>query len=157
MGYYMQEKIVEIILHLISDIRNQKIVEENVIKKLVDKGYTQSEISAAFSWIYDRIQFGESLLVDGEQKTLSKSYRVFHDAEKLIFTSDARGYLIQCYELSLIDEWDVEFIIDRAMFTGFSKVGIKEAKALVASTLFDFDDSDRVGSRIMLNSKDTVN
>jgi uncharacterized protein Smg (DUF494 family) len=153
----MQEKIVEIILHLISDIRNQKILEENVIKKLVDKGYTQSEISAAFSWIYDRIQFGESLLVDEDQKSTSKSYRVFHDAEKLIFTPDARGYLIQCYELSLIDEWDVEFIVDRAMFTGFSKVGIKEVKALVASTLFDFDDSERAGSRIMLNSKDTIN
>lgn len=152
----MQEKIVEIILHLITDIRNQKNVEESVIKKLVDKGYTQTEISAAFSWIYDKIQFGESILSDTSQNTPTHSHRVFHEAEKLIFTPESRGYLIQCFELGLIDEWDIEFIIDRAVFSGFSKIGLDEIKSFVASAVFNYDDSDRIGSRIMLSSKDTI-
>ena len=50
-----------------------------------------------------------------------------------------------------------KYIIDRVVFSGFSKVALKEIKALVISAIFDFDDSDRIGSRIMLNSKDTVN
>jgi uncharacterized protein Smg (DUF494 family) len=152
----MQEKIVEIILHLITGIRDHKNVEESVIKKLVDKGYTQTEISAAFSWIYDKIQFGESILADTNQKAASHSYRVFHEAEKMVFTPEARGYLIQCYELGLIDEWDIEFIIDRSTFSGFSKIGLDEIKSFVASAVFNYDDSDRIGSRLMLSSKDTI-
>jgi len=64
---------------------------------------------------------------------------------------------MQCYELGLIDEWDMEYIIDKVVFSGFSKVTLSEIKSLVISTIFDFDDSDRIGSRIMLSSKDTIN
>lgn len=152
----MQEKIVEILLQLITGIKENKVIEESEINRLIEKGYTQTEISAAFSWLYDKVQFGESLLTDADEIS-PKSYRVFHEAEKLIFSQETRGYLMQCYELGLIDEWDMEYIIDRVVFSGFSKVTLSEIKSLVMSAIFDFDDSDRIGSRIMLNSKDTIN
>lgn len=152
----MQEKIVEILLQLITGIKEHKVIEESEINRLIEKGYTQTEISAAFSWLYDKVQFGESFMTDTAEIS-PKSYRIFHEAEKMIFSSEARGYLMQCYELGLIDEWDMEYIIDRVVFSGFSKVNLSEIKSLVMSAIFDFDDSDRIGSRIMLNSKDTVN
>ena len=153
----MQEKIVEILLHLITGIKEHKVIEESEINRLIEKGYTQTEISAAFSWLYDKVQFGESLLSDNNEDICPKSYRIFHDAEKMIFSPEARGYLMQCYELGLIDEWDMEYIIDKVVFSGFSKVTLSEIKSLVISTIFDFDDSDRIGSRVMLSSKDTIN
>jgi len=152
----MQEKIVEILLQLITGIKEHKVIEESEINRLIEKGYTQTEISAAFSWLYDKVQFGESLLTDTVEIS-PKSYRIFHEAEKMILSPEARGYLMQCYEMGLIDEWDMEYIVDRVVFSGFSKVTIGEIKSLVMSAIFDFDDSDRIGSRIMLNSKDTVN
>jgi uncharacterized protein Smg (DUF494 family) len=153
---YMQEKIVEIILHLVTDMRNQNFLDENTINKLVDEGYTQSEISTAFSWLYDKVQLGENLFIAEEQGKDSASHRHFHEAEKQVFTPEARGYLMQCYELGLIDQWDIEFIVDRVMYTGFSRVSINEIKSLIAAAIFDYDDSDKIGSRIMLNPKDTI-
>jgi hypothetical protein len=35
-------------------------------------------------------------------------------------------------------------------------VGIDEMKSVIASIIFDYDDSNRIGSRLMLNSKDTI-
>jgi uncharacterized protein Smg (DUF494 family) len=152
----MQEKIVEIILHLVTDMKNQNFLDENTINKLVNEGYTQSEISAAFSWLYDKVQLGENLFIADEQGKGSTSQRYFHEAEKLIFTPEARGYLMQCCELGLIDQWDIEFIVDRVMYSGFSRVSINEIKSLIAAAIFDYDDSDKIGSRIMLNPKDTI-
>jgi uncharacterized protein Smg (DUF494 family) len=152
----MQEKIVEIILHLINGLKDNNPIEETVVEELIQKGYTQTEISAAFSWLYDKIKIGETLLY-GKKDMSEKSYRVFHEAEKLFFTPEAQGYLIQCYELDLIDELQMEYIIDRAIFSGLGKVGIEEIKSFVLYTLFDLDDSDNTGSRIMINPKDTIN
>ena len=152
----MQEKIVEIILHLINGLKDESPIEEQVVDELIEKGYTQTEISAAFSWLYDKIKIGETVLY-GKPTKEGKSYRVFHEGEKLFFTPEAQGYLLQCYELGLIDELQMEYVIDRAVFSGLGKVGIEEVKSLVIATLFDLDDSDSTGSRIMINPKDTIN
>jgi len=152
----MQEKIVEIILHLINGLKDNNPIEEQVVEDLIQKGYTQTEISAAFSWLYDKVKIGETIFY-GNPSTGGKSYRIFHDAEKHFFSSDAQGYLLQCYELGLIDELQMEYIIDRVIFSGLTKIDINEVKSLVLSTLFDLDDSGNTGSRIMINPKDTIN
>jgi uncharacterized protein Smg (DUF494 family) len=152
----MQEKIVEIIVYLISEMRNNKQLGEIDLNSLVDRGYTQTEISTAFSWLFDKINIGENVIVDSEPGT-PHSHRVLHDAERMIIAPEGYGYLIQLRELGLIDEVDIEMAIDRVMMAGFTRVGVQEMKSVIASVLFDFDDSDRVGSRLMLNSKDTIN
>jgi len=43
------------------------------------------------------------------------------------------------------------------MVAGFSKVTVEDMKTVVAAVMFDFDDSDRIGSRLMLSSRDTIN
>ena len=59
-------------------------------------------------------------------------------------------------ELGLLDDMEIELIIDRIMMAGFGSVTIVEMKSVVASVMFDYDDSNRIGSRLMLNSKDTI-
>jgi uncharacterized protein Smg (DUF494 family) len=151
----MHEKIVEIIIHLISRLEDNNPMEIKIVDELIQHGYTQTEISAAFSWLYDKIKIGETILYGKD--SVEKSHRIFHEAEKLIFTPEAQGYLIQCYELDLIDELQMEAIINRAIFSGISQIGIEEVKSLVLYTLFELDDSDNTGSRVMINSKDTIN
>lgn len=151
----MQEKIIEIIVFLINEMRNNKRLGEIDLRILSDHGYTENEISTAFSWLFDKINLGENILANEEPNT-PHSYRILHDAERSIITPDAQGYLIQLRELGLLDESAVETLIDRVMMTGFSKVDLMEMKILIASLLFDYDDSNHLGSRLMLNSKDTI-
>jgi Smg protein len=151
----MQEKIIEIIVYLIHEIRSDKRLGEIDLRTLADKGYTENEISTAFSWLFDKINLGESILVD-ERSSSPRSHRVLHDAERSVIGPDAYGYLIELRELGLLDEMDTEQVIDKIMMAGFQSVGTSEMKSIIASILFDFDDSNRVGSRLMLNSKDTI-
>lgn len=151
----MQEKIIEIIVFLINEMRNNKRLGDIDLRVLSDHGYTQNEISTAFSWLFDKINMGENILID-EEPNRPHSFRILHEAERNVITPEAHGYLIQLRELGLLDDTTVETIIDRIMMAGFTAVDQSEMKILVASILFDYDDSDRLGSRLMLNSKDTI-
>jgi uncharacterized protein Smg (DUF494 family) len=152
----MQEKIVEIIVFLINEMRHDKRLGEIDLAQLSDKGYTENEISTAFSWMFDKINMGEKIL-NGEQSGSQHSHRILHETERSVFTPEGHGYLIQLRELGLLDDMDLETAIDRIMMAGFGEVGISEVNTIVASIMFDYDDSERIGSRLMLNSNDTIN
>ncbi|MAT38489.1 MAG: hypothetical protein CL946_02665 [Ectothiorhodospiraceae bacterium] len=151
----MQEKIVEIIVYLINEMQNDKRLGEIDLRQLSDRGYTENEISTAFSWMFDKINLGESL-VRNEGPDSHHSFRILHETERSVITPEAYGYLIQLRELGLLDDMDVEMAIDKIMMAGFGKVDINEIKSVVASIMFDYDDSERIGSRLMLNSNDTI-
>lgn len=152
----MQEKIIEIIVYLVHEMRHDKRLGEIDLRALTDRGYTENEISTAFSWLFDKINMGESILADDKQVS-PQSHRILHDAERTVITPEAYGYLIQLRHLGLLDNLGIEEAIDKIMMAGFQAVSVAEMKSIVASILFDFDDSNRVGSRLMLNSKDTIN
>ena len=151
----MQERIVEIIVYLIHEMQADKRLGEIDLRVLSDRGYTQNEISTAFSWLFDKIHLGDNILSD-RRRRLPHSYRVLHDAERAIISPEAYGYLLELRELGLLDDMDIELAIDRVMMAGFGTVGIVEMKSVIASVIFDYDDSNRIGSRLMLNSKDTI-
>jgi uncharacterized protein Smg (DUF494 family) len=151
----MQERIVEIIVYIIHQIRNDKRIGEIDLHVLSDRGYTQNEISMAFSWLFEKINFGENLLAT-RGKSSRHSIRVLHDAERSVISPEAYGYLIQLHELGLLDDLQVELAIDRIMMAGFGRVGIPEMKSVITPLIIDFDDSNSIGSRLMLNSKDTI-
>ena len=151
----MQERIVEIIVFLIHEMRGEKRLGEIDLRALSDKGYTQNEISTAFSWLFDKINLGDNILPE-RARNLPHSHRVLHDTERGVIPAESFGYLIELRELGLLDDMDIEVVIDRIMMAGYGSVGIVEMKSVIASILFDYDDSNRIGSRLMLNSKDTI-
>ena len=81
---------------------------------------------------------------------------MLHEAERLVISSEAYGYLIQLRELGLINDLDIEVLIDRVMMSGYATVSIDEIKLLVVSLLMENDDSMNFGSRKMLHGNDTI-
>lgn len=131
----MKERIVEILVYLMSEIETNKRLSEIDLGGLKEKGYTQFEISAAFSWLYDNLPANEGrVTMQGDAS--QRSRRQLHNAEKLIMTTSAQGYLMQLYELGLIDNRDMEGVLDRAMTAGFEKLTIGEIQEIVAAVLF---------------------
>ena len=96
----MKEKVVEILIYLMSAIHDNKRLTEIDLDDLRSQGYTQTEISAAFSWLYDNMPGGPS----AAQSTppAAGSRRSFHEAEKLLLSPDGQGYLIQLSELAVM-------------------------------------------------------
>ncbi len=147
----MQERIVEIILFLVNELRSNKRLNDVDVSLLTRDGYTQSEISSAFSWLFERISAGKSVtdITSGD----GTSHRILNDAEKMVFESQAYGYLIQCQQLGLLNNIDVETIIERIMMAGFTAVGLPEIKSFVAGYLFDIENSN---GQITLGLNDTI-
>jgi uncharacterized protein Smg (DUF494 family) len=152
----MKERIVEIIVYLISELKNNIPLHEIDLTVLTTNGYTPSEISTAFTWLYEKIDSDENVTQQVSESS-PHSHRVLHDAERSAFSPEAFGYLVQLRELGLLKDTDLEAVIDRIMLAGYISVNIPEVKSIVAGLLLELDDSGNTGSRIMLNSKDTIN
>ncbi len=159
----MHEKILELIIYLVNEIRNEKRAGDTMkryhesgidINSLTKSGYTPAEISTAFSWLLDHITMGENLVVGANSP---HSHRILHEVERLAIGGEAQGYLIQLRELGLITDDDVEVVIERVMMSGLSQAGIAEIKSLVAKVLFENDESTPLANRVVWNTTDTIN
>jgi uncharacterized protein Smg (DUF494 family) len=147
----MQERVVEIILFLVNELRSNKRLNDVDVSSLTRDGYTQSEISSAFSWLFERLSVGKA--ITDVTSGASTSHRMLNDTEKMVVGSQAFGYLIQCQQLGLLNNIDVETIIERIMMAGFAAVGLSEMKSFVAGYLFDLENSN---GQVSLGTNDTV-
>lgn len=152
----MIERIIEIIVFVISELRNHKDIADINLSKLRDLGYTNSEISTAFSWLVDRVEFSEDLF-SGSEITNKNSFRMLHEAEKELFTDKALGEIIQLQSLGIIKSAHIELIIERAIMTEHDKIDSNALKSFVAHTIFSQNINPVGASRIMLNGSDSIN
>jgi uncharacterized protein Smg (DUF494 family) len=131
----MKEKVVEILIYLMSEIQDNKRLSEIDLVRLRDRGYTQAEISAAFSWLHDNSHLKDNI-VHRASVHRSSSRRVLHEAEKFVFSVESQGYLIQLRELGLLNDMDLENVIERAMASGYDKLSLGELREIVSAVLF---------------------
>jgi uncharacterized protein Smg (DUF494 family) len=150
----VKERVVEILVYLMAEIEGNKRLSDIDLLDLQDKGYSASEISTAFSWLYDNmpIQDGRVVMQSSSSRT---SRRYLHDAEKMLMTTEAQGYLLQLCELGLIEQRDLENVLDRAMMAGFERLTVQEMREIVATSLFAKPNNWKA-SRSMVNNSDTI-
>ncbi|MCX7984753.1 MAG: DUF494 family protein [Bacteroidetes bacterium] len=147
----MYERIVEIILFLVSELKAKKRLSDVDVTLLTREGYTQSEISTAFSWLFDQLMSGKEFLLRGQAR--KESVRQLNDFERSIIQPDAYGYLLQCQQLGLLSNEELETLIEQILSAGFSAVGISEVKSFVAGILFS---TEHTSSSLLYNSNDTI-
>ncbi len=133
----MQERIIEIIVYLLEEFQQKQSNEQytDLSKELLSRGYTDSEINFAFSWIFNHLQ------KSGEEK-LEFSYepdsiRVLHDLEKLVIAPEAYGYLLQLLHLGMIKEVDLEDVIEKSLSIGSTHITLEDIKSMAASVIFN--------------------
>ncbi len=150
----MYERIVEIIVFVISELRQNKDLNDIDLSELERRGYTSAEISSAFSWLIDRVEFSDKFLFDNTLS--SKSFRVLHEAEKELFTPEAWGEIVQLAALGLISNDNIETLIDRAAMMGARQLDSFQLKTFVANNVFNAQMNTIPGNRLMLHGSDTI-
>jgi uncharacterized protein Smg (DUF494 family) len=138
----MNERVVEILIYIMSEIRSNRKVSSKLdilSKNLIQQGYTESEISSAFTWLLARLKNDSEELVEQQSPSLKSSFRHLHEIERSIISVEAYGYIIQLKELGIIDETDTEQILERAMMMGSSEITTADIKSIVASMLLNYD------------------
>lgn len=152
------ERIMEIIVHVISELRNARSMEEIDMDALQRRGYTEAEISVAVSWLVQRMEE-----VSGNAETqpdvfaqpLRTSFRTFHQAELHLFTKEALGELVQLQTLGIITAEHIESIVERSFMFGEGNVGKAELYAIISELIFR-EFPSQAGSRTMLTASDTI-
>ena len=152
----MREKIVEILLYVLSEVRrSKKSLADIDTTPLEQRGYTDAEISTAFSWLFDRMK--GSGAADGNISPVSpKSFRILHVAEQFVLSAEAHGYLIQLQEFGLLSNTELEIVIERAMQSGLDRLDIPEIQTILAFVLFDPDTPESALSRLLLHGNETI-
>jgi uncharacterized protein Smg (DUF494 family) len=157
-GGIVKGKVIDIIVYLM-----QKIDEtgkgfghfDKLSEDLHGRGYTDSEIDAAFFWLLERLRLQLSRLSKGQKDIPKKSSRILHTTENILFSNNGYGYLIQLYQLGLINDEQREQIIQRAMLSGLEEIGESEVKLLVAKLLLSTDEGQIDPGRLMLLDEST--
>ncbi len=135
----MNERVVEILAYIMTEIRGQKSNPDKlelISRDLLQRGYSQHEISFAFSWLFERHR-GESEEVFSISPASRGSFRLLHELEKAVLAPEAYGYLLQLKQLRLVTDVEVENIIERAMMAGVARVTEADIKTLAAATLLN--------------------
>jgi uncharacterized protein Smg (DUF494 family) len=134
----MSERVVEILIYIMSEMRRNDSVSgklDILSQDLLDRGYTESEISSAFTWLLDKIDGESEEVLQRQQSTSQYSFRHLHEIERAIITPEAYGFIIQLKELAIIDDFDFEQILERALMLGVSRVDLAQMKSLASSIL----------------------
>lgn len=137
----MDERVYEIVLYIVDSIDSS--TEENILTQirdisegLVEKGYTEKEISSAFDILLESLSeepANSSLKTNQKRRTNKKKRR----SAKLKATKPKKHYIYQIHELDVIGEEEIESIIRRSLMSGKYSTSIPEIKAMINNYLFD--------------------
>jgi uncharacterized protein Smg (DUF494 family) len=151
---FMRENIVDIIAYLMAELHSNHAINEKTVATLSNQGYSQTEISTAFSWLADRASMKEftSVSKDGGRY----SFRILHDFEKMFVSSDVFGYLLLLQQLGILANDQLEEVIERCIATGQQPIELSDVKEIIAALLFSTDPYSAPGRRIFLHPTDMI-
>ncbi|RLD17110.1 hypothetical protein DRI50_00195 [candidate division KSB1 bacterium] len=136
----IQERIIEIIVYLLQELKRSQVKGNysNISKKLVSRGYTENEINFAFSWVFNHFQEKRHAPEESLEYS-SRSSRVLHEVEKMVIQPEAHGYLLQLRQLGLLDDYEFELVIEKALTLGTSIITIDDIKTIAGSIILGND------------------
>jgi uncharacterized protein Smg (DUF494 family) len=121
---------------------------DDISSYLKSNGFTENEISSAYSWVLDQMQADSQFL--HQNNNSEGSLRVLSEQERRLFTSEALGYLWQLNHLGLINNAQMELILDRGSLLGTVPVDLGQLKLIIGSMLFrEYDEVDLVRQPVL--------
>ncbi|HEB83685.1 MAG TPA: DUF494 family protein [Bacteroidetes bacterium] len=146
------QRVVGLVMHLLREFREQRLHPEEmeeISEDLIGQGYTESEINAAFTWVFSRLDGVEPADILYRADTGADSFRVLHPAERAVLKPEGYGQLLEMHNLGMLDMEDVERVLDRAMSFG-GPLGEEDIRMLVHAYLFE-ENGGRSGGRGAMN------
>jgi uncharacterized protein Smg (DUF494 family) len=151
----IKEKVVEILVLIMSEMEDNKRISEIDMEALRERGYSTSEISAAFTWLYEHVAPGSSRFRPTE-RTQEGSRRMFHEAERAALSPTSQGYLIQLVEMGILDGSSLELIIERVMMAGEEQIPHEDVQNIAASVILSAAPQGTLSSVSLFNNGETI-
>lgn len=133
-----------------------KSLPEIDFKALENLGYSQSEISAALSWIINDTEYKGKFTVANAPNS-DNPLRIMIDSERDIFTPESMSELNNYVNLGIISYEQMEYIIERLSAVGVTSLDKEMLKTIVAAILFSQYLSDPSNMNVILHGNEAVN
>ena len=134
----MGTRILEIVVFLMDRMRENRGQLDNIDQMASDLrtlGYSENEITSAYSWLIDRYDAsGESFY--SEFPANHSSQRILTEYERFLFTTEAHGLLLKLLHHELIDDEQLEAILERASMFGPAPISLEQAKLITSAVVF---------------------
>lgn len=141
----MQDRILEIVVYLMSHLNDQQENLNNIDDMSADlrsMGFTDIEISSAYNWLLKHFEDYPESFSAKENKLSHRSVRILSENERSIISPEAYGYLLQLKQFGLMTTEQMEMILDRCTLFDADPLDINEIKALASATMFDMASPD---------------
>ena len=133
----MGERVLEIVVFLMSKIKDQqgRLDDlEEIANYLKNQGFTENEISSAYSWFLDHLQNDTEFIYNSSIN--GNATRILSDLERQLFSSEAVGYLLQLRHLGLLSDQQFEMVLERGSMIWTSSINLDQVKMLIETILF---------------------
>ncbi|MBI5809455.1 MAG: DUF494 family protein [Ignavibacteriales bacterium] len=150
----MTSKVVEVLAKILEALNKDLSLDEIGKKLSKSKEFDDKTLNAAFALLYDKLihRKTEKLFLNE-----TKSIRHLSQEEIDVLGTDNYNYLLHLYNLGLIDSDHLERILYQITLFPELKVSKTEINLMVIFSLTESNSNLLPGSRILLNSSDTVN
>ncbi|MBK7141628.1 MAG: DUF494 family protein [bacterium] len=135
----MGNRVLEIVVYLIDHMReNQGMLPsmDDLTPDLQSMGYSDTEISSAYSWVIDRFEHSDEPFF-AQFPEEHHSNRVLTQYERLQLSPEAYGFLVKLVALSVIDDEQFETVLERAFSVSPQRVDLEQIKLVTAAVLFN--------------------
>lgn len=134
----MDERLLDIVVFMVARLRDEP-PRAKPFRKLANDlqtmGFSEHEISSAYSWMFDRWGGKRDSFVPDMPRG-APSVRVLAPREQLALSSEAIGYLFRLVELGILKAPDFEEIVEACVQSGRDCVTVDEMKVIVSGALF---------------------
>ncbi len=136
-------------------LKNDETIEE-FLKYIASSESNKNDAAAVISWLYEKIVRDISL-GDDIFDAPAKSFRILSDKEISRIGLQNYNYLLHFFNVGLLKNKDFEYILEHIMFIDEDEHTNDYLNALILSIFLDINDATLPGSRLLLNSSDTIN
>lgn len=117
---------------------------EELSSVLEAEGYSEDEISTAYSWLLQRFDNAPEQYFS-DISPMNSSSRILTPTERVQLTPEAQGFLLKLVNVSLIDHEQFEAVMERVSVFGSKSVSIDQIKLIASSVvLADFEELDEI-------------
>ncbi len=133
----MRERMFEmvnlIVEHMLKE-NSLSFYEPEMADLLRSHGFESEEISEAFHWLHHFAPGGDSGI--GDRSGSGRAFRLLSDEERLAFSSEAYGYLLQLQQKGLIDGTMREEILQRTFSLVEHEISRDDIRAMALLVAF---------------------
>ncbi len=134
----MRNRVLEIVVFLIEHIKgdaSRLSDTDDLWATLEARGYSDDEISSAYSWLMRRFENTPQRFFS-EFPATDVSYRILTQSERNRLTTESHGFLLKLIDAGVLNYEQFEIIMDRLSSADRRPAALEEVSSLASSVVF---------------------